>query len=433
MAMLAMGDPKLASMDPKMLQALGLGLDPKLLGMGGLPGAQTQDQKMLAALGMAGLGDPKTAQAQAQAMQAQAMQLQQQLAMSMGMGGLDAKALSALGMPGLDAASLAALTGMGGLDMKQMQLQQQQQQEAQTKALAQLMGGSIDPKLLGLGAGAAIPGLAGLDDATKKALGLPVGTPKPEEKPKSETPTPTETPKPPETEEKPAEKPDEDKPTENGEAAKPEENGETKENAEDEKEGGEENKEEEKKEEKDGEDVEEIVNTNDEKPETDTPSTSLPTPNLPSANSIPGSIPSSIPGLDAATMKALGSLGQMDPKTMKTNGLDPNLLKSLGIGAATTTTPTTSKPIPSIPGMSSVGGAKMPGMEGLDNETLKLLAQGDPSAMQKLMANPGLMGMDPRMMGLDMAALMGGAANNQAKQAEQQLMKQFGLDPQLSV
>ena len=133
-------------------------------------------------------------------------------------------------------------------------------------------------------------------------------------------------------------------------------------------------------------------------------------------------------------MKALGSLGQMDPKTMKTNGLDPNLLKSLGIGAATTTTPATSKPIPSIPGMSSVGGAKMPGMEGLDNETLKLLAQGDPSAMQKLMTNPGLMGMDPRMMGLDMAALMGGAAaNNQAKQAEQQLMKQFGLDPQLSV
>ena len=242
MAMLAMGDPKLASMDPKMLQALGLGLDPKLLGMGGLP--QTQDQKMLAALGMAGLGDPKTAQAQAQAMQAQAMQLQQQLAMSMGMGGLDAKTLSALGMPGLDAASLAALTGMGGIDMKQMQLQQQQQ-EAQTKALAQLMGGSIDPKLLGLGAGAAIPGLAGLDDATKRALGLPVGTPRPEERVKSETPTPTETPKPPETE---TEKPAEDKPSENGEAPKPEENGETKENAEGEIEGGEENKEEKKRE-----------------------------------------------------------------------------------------------------------------------------------------------------------------------------------------
>ena len=74
--------------------------------------------------------------------------------------------------------------------------------------------------------------------------------------------------------------------------------------------------------------------------------------------------------------------------------------------------------------------SKMPGMEGLDNETLKLLAQGDPSAMQKLMANPALMGMDPRMMGLDMAALMGGAG--QAKQAEQQLLKQFGLDPSVS-
>jgi len=52
------------------------------------------------------------------------------------------------------------------------------------------------------------------------------------------------------------------------------------------------------------------------------------------------------------------------------------------------------------------------------------------------MANPGLMGMDPRMMGLDMAALMGASQQasqqaNQAKQAEAQLMKQFGLDPQL--
>ena len=97
-------DPKLAGMDPKMLQALSLGLDPKLLGMAGLPGASAKDQQMLAALGMAGLGaDPKSAQAQAQMMQAQAMQLQQQLAMTMGMGGLDAKTLAALGMPGLDA------------------------------------------------------------------------------------------------------------------------------------------------------------------------------------------------------------------------------------------------------------------------------------------------------------------------------------------
>ena len=427
MALMAM-DPKLAGMDPKMLQALSLGLDPKLLGMAGIPGASAKDQQMLAALGMAGLGaDPKSAQAQAQMMQAQAMQLQQQLAMTMGMGGLDAKTLAALGMPGLDANTLAALAGGAGagLDMKQLQMQQQQQQDAQTKALAQLMGGSLDPKLLGMAGAAGIPGLAGLDEATKKALGIP-STPKAEEKS-----SPSETPKPAEATPEAGEKPEtaegekaedektqegaEDKdatPAENGDAA-PVENGTEGENKEETK--NDEDKKSEK--DKDGEEVEEIINTNEP------PATSLPTPNLPDT-----SVPSSIPGLDAATMKALGSLGQMDPKTMKTNGLDPNLLKSLGIGASTTTTPTTSKPIPSIPGMPAM--SKMPGMEGLDNETLKLLAQGDPSAMQKLMANPALMGMDPRMMGLDMAALMGGG---QAKAAEQQLLKQFGLDPSVRI
>merc|ERR1711937_551638 len=74
----------------------------------------------------------------------------------------DPKALSSalgLGGAGLDAQTLAALTGLPGLDMKtQLQLQQQQQ-DMQAKALAQMMGGSVDPKLLGLPAGMNIPGL----------------------------------------------------------------------------------------------------------------------------------------------------------------------------------------------------------------------------------------------------------------------------------
>ena len=88
MAMLAM-DPKMG-MDPKMLQALGLGggLDPKLLGVPGLPGLDPKtlglaasDPKMMAALGMAGLGaDPKSQQAQLQAqLQMQQQQMQQQM------------------------------------------------------------------------------------------------------------------------------------------------------------------------------------------------------------------------------------------------------------------------------------------------------------------------------------------------------------------
>merc|ERR1712151_855824 len=81
-------------------------------------------------------------------------------------------------------------------------------------------------------------------------------------------------------------------------------------------------------------------------------------------------------------------------------------------------------------------------MEGLDNETLKLLATGDPAAMQKLMANPTsamMAGLDPRMMGMDaqaMAALMAGqdpskllglGATSQASK-DQQMLKQMGLD-----
>merc|ERR1711937_1012385 len=97
----------------------------------------------------------------------------------------DPKALSSalgLGGAGLDAQTLAALTGMPGLDMKtQLQLQQQQQ-DMQAKALAQMMGGSVDPKLLGLPAGMNIPGLT-TPEAPKEKKPTPTPTPKLEETP----------------------------------------------------------------------------------------------------------------------------------------------------------------------------------------------------------------------------------------------------------
>ena len=131
---------------------------------------------------MAGLGDPKSQQAQLQAQ----LQMQQQMAL-MGLAGMDPKALSSalgLGGAGLDAQTLAALTGMPGLDMKtQLQLQQQQQ-DMQAKALAQMMGGSVDPKLLGLPAGMNIPGLTSHAETPKEKKPTPTPTPKLPEEPK---------------------------------------------------------------------------------------------------------------------------------------------------------------------------------------------------------------------------------------------------------
>ena len=160
---------------------------------------------------------------------------------------------------------------------------------------------------------------------------------------------------------------------------------------------------------------------------------------------MPEGLPSNF-GIDAATMKALGSLGGMDPKTMKANGLDPALLKSLGLTGGSK--PPTSG-VPGLPhGLQPGLSLQQARMEGLDNDTLKLLANGDAAAMQKLMTNPaaaGLMGLDPRMMGLDaqtMAALMAGqdptklmsaqsnAMSQANKQMEQAVLKQLGLDAQ---
>merc|ERR1711990_694153 len=109
---------------------------------------------------------------------------------------------------------------------------------------------------------------------------------------------------------------------------------------------------------------------------------------------------------------------------MKANGLDPALLKSLGLGGPGGPAPgtPTSKSPSSIPGLPS-GMPRMPGMEGLDNETLKLLATGDPAAMQKLMANPT----SAMMAGLDPSKLLGLGATSQASK-DQQMLKQMGLD-----
>jgi hypothetical protein len=451
-------------MDPKMLQALGLsgaaGLDPKLLGMSGMsgmPGLDPKtlglagaDPKMMAALGMAGL-DPKTNQAMAN----QTLQLQQQLAI-MGMAGMDPKSLqSALGLGNLDAQTLAALTGtMPGMDLK-AQLQLQQQQDMQAKALAQMMGGAMDPKLLGLAGMTGVPGvgLSAAEDMVRKAAAAAEQAKRKEKK--SRTPTPpkpaaspqatdqTET-KPEETVEDKTESPViENGVSENGETKNEDKEGKEPEVNGEKSETDTGNAKPEEGENKENEEIETIPNgeENDEKKK----SLSTPTPTLPVPSSVPSSLgadlSSAIPGIDAATMKALGSLGSMDPKTMKANGLDPALLKSLGLGGPGGPAPgtPTSKSPSSIPGLPS-GMPRMPGMEGLDNETLKLLATGDPAAMQKLMANPTsamMAGLDPRMMGLDaqaMAALMGGQdqsklllASSQASQ-EKALLKQMGLD-----
>ena len=236
------------------------------------------------------------------------------------------------------------------------------------------------------------------------------------------------------------------------------------------------------------EEVEEIENIPNGETDIPTPTshtvpTSLPTPltttttsstkdpmisSLPRPNSIPRSMSSFTPpismpstslpidvsqfaaaGIDSATMKALGSLGAMDPKTLKANGLDPVTLKSLGLGGPATPKQHSMPGLPPglAPGFSG-GANRMPGMESFDNETLKLLASGDPAAMQKLMTNPAtamMAGLDPRMMGLDpqtMAALMGqadpskmslssvAAMNHTNKQMEQAVLKQLGVDTQ---
>ena len=90
---------------------------------------------------------------------------------------------------------------------------------------------------------------------------------------------------------------------------------------------------------------------------------------------------------------------------------------------------------------------KIPGMEGLDTETLKALANGDPSAMQKIMAtgalggpnplaalsgapsgNPILGGVDPRL--LDERTLMALASSGGQGAKDAQLLKSLGLDQQ---
>ena len=449
-AQLAMA-AQMGGMDAKMLQAMGLGgLDPKLLGMDPkMLGQLGMDPKMLSALGVGGL-DQKSQQ---NALLQQQQQLQQ-LAMlgmdpkALGLGGMDPKALqAALGMGGLDPKQLAqlgldqntlmALMG-GGLDQKSLNALQQQQKQAdiQAQAMAQMMGGSLDQKYLASLGLAGVPGLGGQNlKEPKKERKTP--TPKKTESADQdgEKPERTETPK--SSNEKPEgdaaenteniEKGSDNPDSENPE--KTEENGEGPEKSEDasDKPEGDQTAENEAKS-KEGSKAS-SPKPGSSKSETPQPSTPKPT---------------TVPQMDQQALQALKSLANADPKTLQGAGLDANVLKQLGLSGQSTPdltksrSPSTSMPMP-FP--------KIPGMEGLDTETLKALANGDPSAMQKIMAtgalggpnplaalsgapsgNPLLGGVDPRL--LDERTLMALASSGGQGAKDAQLLKSLGLDQQ---
>ena len=451
---------QMGGMDAKMLQAMGLGgLDPKLLGMDPkMLGQLGMDPKMLAALGLGGL-DPK---AQQNPLLQQQQQQMQQLAMlgmdpkALGLGGMDPKTLAALGMGGLDPKQLAqlgldqntlmALMGAGGLDQKSLNALQQQQKQAdlQAQAMAQMMGGSLDPKYLAqLGLGG-IPGLGGQAlKEPKKERKTP--TPKKTESADRDGDKPERTDTPKSNAEKPEDEAGccggcgpEESVKEDGEGEKSEENGEAPEKSSEPGEG--EKPEGEKVEGENSGDAEpkskEGSKASSPKPGSSKSRSETPQPSTPK--------PAAVPQMDQQALQALKSLANADPKTLQGAGLDANLLRQLGLSNQSTPDPAKSRsPSTSMP----MPFPKIPGMEGLDTETLKALANGDPSAMQKIMAtgalgganplaalagapgaNPLLGGVDPRL--LDERTLMALASSGGAGSKDAQLLKSLGLDQQ---
>jgi len=472
-AMSQMGDPKImamlgmdkntqlamaaqmSGMDAKMLQAMGLGgIDPKLLGMdpklmaqlGGMGGL---DPKMLSALGFGGM-DPKTSQSQAtQLAQQQQLQQQQQLAMlgldpkQLGLAGMDPKTLqAALGMGGLDPKQLAALgldqntlMALGlGLDAKSLNsLQQQQKQQAdlQAQAMAQMMGGNLDPKYLAaLGLGGAALGMAVEKPSRKADVRDHRKTPTPTRKAESpiekvERPEPVETPTETTPVDTPAETPAEKSPAEKSETDKEA----TKEDETKSEKGSEPHETTETVEKTNVEETESVKSEKasrhsatpkpvDSKPGSPKPSSSK------SGTPRPPTTPQP-PQMDQQALQALKSLANADPKSLQASGLDANLLRHLGLSGAEN--PTKQRSPSTSAGNNPLAAGKIPGMEGLDTETLKALASGDANAIQKIMntstasalgmpaqqfGNPLMGGIDPRLLGgVDERTLMALAAS----------------------
>lgn len=489
-AQLAMA-AQMSGMDAKMLQAMGLGgIDPKLLGMDPKLMAQLGgfDPKMLSALGFGGMEQAKVTQSQANALQNQAnalqqQQQQQQLAMlgldpkQLGMAGMDAKTIqAALGMGGIDPKQLAALgldqntlMALGlGLDAKSLnayQVQQKQQADLQAQAVAQMMGGNLDPKYLAsLGLGAGALGLGGMENHTNhnqkhsKKQEYRRRTPTPKQEPfpminhHVEKPEPTITPTP-------------SMKSESGKAAV--------------------DKDDEIKSEKGSEIPEdgdkpdaELESVKSDKPQdkrSETPKDDGSKPSSPKPSSSksgtprPSSTPKpTAPQMDQQALQALKSLANADPKSLQASGLDANILRQLGLSGPDLS----QKRSPSTSSQLAMG--KIPGMEGLDTETLKALASGDANAIQKIMntsaasalglgqpsgqqygshllggidprllggvdertlmalaASGGLGGIDPKMFGMGGGGGTAGlSAMSHKNSMDNQLLKSLGLDAQ---